>query len=130
MSDPNPGGLFASLRQLLGTVLETAQVRLELLGTELETEKRRLFDGFMFGAIALMCLGLGLLLLCVMVIALFWDSYRLAAVGGVACVFVAIGVALLVYARQRLRNALGLFYLSAAELQQDRDALQPDRRHD
>ena len=52
------GGLLASLRQLLFTLLETAQVRLELLGTELEAEKRRVLDALVFAAVALVCLAL------------------------------------------------------------------------
>jgi uncharacterized membrane protein YqjE len=44
MNDANSKGLFNSVRQLFGTGLELLQVRLELLGTELEVEKRRLFD--------------------------------------------------------------------------------------
>ena len=74
-------GLLASLRRLLGTVLEMAQVKLEIFGNELELEKRRLADGLLWGAAALVMLSLGLVLLCGFVVLLFWDGYRLAAHG-------------------------------------------------
>ena len=73
------GGLLASLRQLLFTLLETAQVRLELLGTELEAEKRRVLDALVFAAVALVCLALGLVLLCGTVVLMFPDDWRFAA---------------------------------------------------
>ena len=79
MAESKSGGLLGSLRQLLGTALETVHVRLELLGTELEFEKRRIFDGLVLGAVALVFLSLGLVLLCGTVILFFWEGYRLMA---------------------------------------------------
>lgn len=130
MGDPvQGGGLFASLSRLLGTVLETAQVRLELLGTEIEFEKRRLFDGLLWGAVALLVLGIGLVLLCGFIILLFWDGYRLAAVGVIATFFLAGGAFLMSVARKRLRNPSTMFAASVAELEQDRVGLQTPEQH-
>ena len=114
------GGLLASLRQLLFTLLETAQVRLELLGTELEAEKRRVLDALVFAAVALVCLALGLVLLCGTVVLMFPDDLRFAAAGGLALLFLAGGLGLLGLARRRLHNPLGIFHASAKELARDR----------
>ena len=113
-------GLFASLRQLLFTLLETAQVRLELLGTELEAEKRRIFDALVFAAIALVCLALGLVLLCATVILMFPDSWRFAVAGAMVLLFLAGGLGLLGLARRRLRSPSGMFHASVQELARDR----------
>jgi len=115
-----PDGLLASLKQLLKTVLETAQVRLELLGSELETEKSRVFDVLVMALLALVFLALGLVLLCAAVILLFPDGWRLAAAAGLAILFLAGGVALVFLARRRLRNPLGMFHASVQELARDR----------
>ena len=115
-----PDGLLASLKQLLKTVLETLQVRLELLGTELEVEKSRLFDVAVMALLALVFLALGLVLLCGTVILLFPDSWRLAAAAGLAMFFLAGGVALVFLARRRLRSPLGMFHASVKELARDR----------
>jgi uncharacterized membrane protein YqjE len=131
MSNPvQESGLFTSLRRFLHTALEIAQVRLDLLGNELELEKRRLFDGLLWGAFALLILGIGLVLFCGFVVLLFWDGYRLAAVGAMALLFLAGGVLLMGEARQRLRNASGMFSASLAELERDRAGLQASGQYE
>lgn len=124
------GGLFSSLGRLLGTVLEMAQVRLELLGTEVELEKRRLFDSVLLAIIALQLLGVGLLLLCGLVVLLVSDAYRLAAVGAMTLLFLAAGLALLQSARQRLQSPDGIFKASVTELERDRTGLQRGEPHE
>lgn len=124
MSEPVPGpGLLASLRQLMGTVLETAQLRLALLSNEVEQEKLRLFDGLLWAGLALLLLGLGALLLCAFFIVLFWDSHRLLALGTLALLFLGAGTVLLVRARRRLQSRGGMFNSSVAELARDRTEL-------
>lgn len=131
MSDPvRQSGLFASLSLLLGTVLEIAQVRLDLVGTEVELEKRRIFDGLLWGAVALLVLGIGLVLLCGFIVLLFWDGYRLPAVGAMALLFLFSSAALIREARRRLRRANGMFAASLAELERDRAGLQSPQRHE
>lgn len=131
MSNPvQESGLFASSRRLLATALEMAQVRLDLVGTEVELEKRRLFDGLLWGAVALLVLGVGLVLLCGFVILLFWDGYRLAAVGVMALLFLAGSVLLMREARVRLRNPTGMFSASIAELERDRAGLQASSQYE
>jgi uncharacterized membrane protein YqjE len=116
-----PGtGFLASLRQLLATLLETVQVRLELLGTELEQEKRRVFSALVLAAMALVGLTLGLVMLSIVVLLIFWDSYRVWAACALALLFGGGGAYLLVRAKQRLSAPSGLFAHSLAELQRDR----------
>ena len=131
MSDPvHDSGLFASLRRLLDTALEMAQVRLNLLGSELEIEKRRLFDGLLWGAVALLLLGVGMVLMCGFVVLLFWEGYRLAAVGVLALLFLAGAVLLMRQAQRRLRNPAGMFNASVNELERDRAELQASSQHE
>ena len=122
-------GFFSSLKQLLGTVLEIAQVRLELLGTEVELEKRRIFDGLMWAAMALLCMGIGLVLLCGFVILLLWDGYRIAAVGVLALLFVGLGTFLARDAMKRIQNSQTMFSASLNELKQDQTGLQQKNEH-
>lgn len=127
MKDPvRESGLFASLSRVFATALQMAQVRLQLLGTELELEKRRVFDGLLWGGLALVILGLGLVLLCGFVVLLFWDGYRLAAVGGMTLLFLTAGGLMLSHARKCLQNhnsSNSMFDASLAELKRDQSDL-------
>jgi uncharacterized membrane protein YqjE len=115
-------GLFGQLQQSLGTVIELLRVRLALLGTELGLEKQRLGAGLFWGAMAFMCLTVAAVLLCGFVLLLFWDGYRLAAMGILALLFLAGGLLLLQVAQRRLSAASNLFSTSLAELERDRAA--------
>jgi uncharacterized membrane protein YqjE len=123
-------GLFASLRRLLLTTLEVAQVRLDILGTEIELEKRRLLDGVLYASIAILVLGIGLILMCGFLILLFWDGYRLAAVGTLSVLFIVSGVLLLHSALRNFRMKKNIFSVSLAELESDRIALSTLRPHE
>lgn len=126
MTEPETGrGLFASLRRLLGSAIETVQVRLALLSNEIEQEKLRLFDGLLWAGLALLLLGLGTLLLCGFIVMLFWEEYRLAALGVLSALLLGLGAWLMQAARAHLRHPGGLFNTSVEELGRDRAALDP-----
>lgn len=117
-------GLFDSARRLLDTAVAVVQVRLELFGTELEQEKLRLADAVWQGALGLLLLGLALVGFFGFVVLLFWEGYRLPAIGVLTLAFAGGGVWLLRRARDGLRAPEGgPFALSLAELRRDRDGL-------
>jgi len=121
------GGLFRSLRRLLDTALDIAQVRLELFGSELEREKLRLFDALLRAAIGLVLVSLALVLAIAFVVLLFQETYRLPAVGVLTLAFGGGGWWLLHRAREGLRAAEGgPFALTLGEMRRDRDALGAD----
>jgi uncharacterized membrane protein YqjE len=116
-----PQPLMAGLRRLCGSALALAQVRLQLLGTELEQEKQRVVAAFVRAALGLLMIGLALVLAIAFVVLLFWEGHRLPAIGVLTVLLGGGGVLLL----QRARSALhagpgGPFALSLGELQRDR----------
>lgn len=117
---PSTPGLFASLRQLLSTTLEIAQVRLALLGTEFEREKLRIFDAVLWLGLSMLFLGVGVLLVSGFLVVLLWDSHRLATLGVLAGLFLGGGIGLLLMARQRLQSRGGMLESSLSELERDR----------
>jgi uncharacterized membrane protein YqjE len=119
------GGLFVSVRRVLATLLEIGQLRLELLGTEIELEKLRLFDALLLALAALFGLGVSVVLLCAFVVVLVGQTYRLHALAALIVLFVGASVWGLLAARERLRSPGRLFEASAAELARDRAALLP-----
>jgi uncharacterized membrane protein YqjE len=124
--DPGPSKrLLHRLHRMADLVLGLAQTRLELIGNELQLELLLAFDALMRGAAGLLLIAIGLLFFTAFVVALFWDSYRLVALGLSAGIFVAIGTALLLAARRRLQQVGQVFAASLAELAQDREQLRP-----
>lgn len=113
-------GLLASLRGMLGTTLTLLQTRLQLLATELEEERQRLLALLLWGAIAVLALGAGLVFLAVFLTVLLWDSHRLLVLGIFAAAFVTAGVLAVVLTMRLARSPSGLFGASLAELSRDR----------
>lgn len=120
------GGLAASLRRLVSSALELAQLRLELLGTELEQQKLHIASALFWGGLAVVLFLLSLVLLVALVLMLFWDGYRLQAASGLLLAFVVAGALAWRRARARLQTLPGAFALSVEELRRDRDALARD----
>ncbi|MBI5898045.1 MAG: phage holin family protein [Rhodocyclales bacterium] len=131
MVDDTPGGaasragLFASLKGLFGTSLALAQNRLQLLGVELAEERLRLLSLLAWGAIAVLCLGAGLIFLAVFLTVLLWDSHRLLALGIFSALFLSGGIVALVTTMSFAKAGSTLFKASLAELAKDREALAP-----
>ena len=121
MSEPlkPAGGLFASLRRLLVTALEMAQVRLDLFLTEFQQEKLRVFDSLLWAGVALMLIGVGVILLCGFVVILLWETHRLATLGVLTLLFLGSGALLMRAARNRLRSPAGALSATMEELQRD-----------
>jgi uncharacterized membrane protein YqjE len=118
-------GLFESLRQLLHTALDLAQVRLELLVADLQLEKLRLVEVALRALLGLLLLGLGLLLLIGFLLMLLWDGYRLPALGVLTVLCLGGGALLLQAAKRRLREGDELLAATRAEFERDRAALRP-----
>jgi uncharacterized membrane protein YqjE len=126
MTEPGAhGGLLVSLRRMLGTLLEIGQVRLQLLGNELEQEKLRIFDGLLLAGIGLMLVTVGTVLLCALVVLLFAEGYRIAALAIMTLAFIAGGVFAMRAGGQRLRGAGHMFQATLGEIAHDREALAP-----
>jgi uncharacterized membrane protein YqjE len=116
-------GLFDSLRRLLRTSLELAEVRLELLVSDLEFEKLRFVEAALRALLGLMLLGLGMVLVAGFVLLLLWDSHRLAALGVLALLCLGGGAGLLLAAKRRLQQGQGMLAATRAELQRDQAGL-------
>ncbi len=121
---PTGSGLFASLRRLAATGLEMAQVRADLVAAELAREKLRIFDGLLWAGLALLFGGLGLVLLIALVLVVFWDQHRVAALGILCAAFIVGAVLSALRARARLDSPDGLLPATRAELARDRAALE------
>lgn len=106
------------------------QVRLALLGTEIEFEKRRIFDAVLLGGISLILMGVGLILLFAFIVLMCPEVYRLRALGLMALASLFAGAGLMFAARQRLNTPAGLFRASITELKKDQAGLVKAETHE
>ena len=125
-------GLMGSVRRLLSTLTSVVSTRLELLANELQEERLRLTQMLLFASFALFCFGMGILLLTVFIVVLFWDDHRLAVLGALSVLFFALGTLMAILLRSKAQAKSRLFSASLAELAKDSEQLetshgQPDR---
>ena len=116
-------GLMGSAKRLLSTLTSIASTRLELLANELQEERLYLTQMLFFTLVALFCFGMGLLLLTVFIVVLFWDDHRLAVLGVLCALFFVFGTLIAVLLRSKAQAKSKLFSASLAELAKDREQL-------
>lgn len=126
MSATPPGaspGLLDSLTTLAATLAAMAHTRIALLSSDLEEDRAHLFALLILVLVALFCLGVGVLLAALLLVVLFWDSYRLLTLCILAGLFLTSGAAAWSLAVRKARSKPRLFSASLAELQKDRQHL-------
>lgn len=112
-------GLLVSIKRLLSTLVSVASTRLQLLANELEEERLHWERMLLYFLLTLFCFGMALMLLTVFVVVLFWDTHRLAVLGGAGGLFLLSGI-LLAYALLKIKQRKStLFSVSLAELAKD-----------
>lgn len=116
-------GLLDSIRKLAATLAGALQTRLEIFTTELEEAKLQLSQLLLLGLVALFCLGVGIILLAVFFVVLFWDSYRLVVLGVMTGLFLGMGIFAILTLRARTAENTKMFSTTLAELAKDHERL-------
>jgi uncharacterized membrane protein YqjE len=119
---PQPGPLD-SLRALGATFLALIGTRAELLVVELREEGERRKEMLVLAGVAAVFLGLGLLLVALFVVVLFWDTHRVVATGAVTLVYLGIGAGALARLREKARASPPPFESTLAEFAKDIEML-------
>jgi uncharacterized membrane protein YqjE len=117
---PGPAGFLSSLRSLGDGLLASAQDRLELVSIELQEEKLRLIRMFVWVSaivfLGMMAVVFGSLTL----VYLFWESARLAVLGGLTVFYAGALVVMIVAFRRHLARQPDPFSATRQELGEDR----------
>ena len=120
------GGLFESLKTLSVSLVGIVHTRLELLSVDITEEREHHTSMLVLGLVALFCFGVGIVLLSILIVAAFWESHRLVALGGLAGLFLATGAGVGWFALHKVRTKPRLFEASLAELVKDRQQLKAE----
>ncbi len=125
MDDPvgASDGVLGSLRRLLDAGLSIGRNRLELLAVELQEEKLRLVQIFILVSAVVAFALMSLTMLSLTLVVLFWESSRLAVLGGLSLFYLLATGAAWRLLSKRLGRQSEPFSGSIAEMKKDKEWL-------
>lgn len=122
---PAPTGILGAFKTLGDSLLGTVQDRMELFSLELQEEKLRLIRIFLWISTAvftgMMTVAFGSLT----IVYLFWESARIAVMGGLTAVYAAALIWVIVSFRRFLARQPTPFAATLNELGEDRECILP-----
>lgn len=122
-TDRPDAGILATLRRMGAQGLELLQLRIELVSTELEAEKLRLFAALTQILLGLLLVIAAVGMLSVSLILLCPDNWRWLGALALACTYGGAGWYCWRRASSQLSQPGGAFAGTVAELARDREAL-------
>jgi uncharacterized membrane protein YqjE len=118
-SSAHTAGFFGSLRALGSGLLATAKDRLELFSVELQEEKFRLIQLFVWISAAVFAAVMLITFASLTLVYWLWESARLAALGGLAIFYLVVLVAVLIALRRFIVRQPAPFAATRQELGED-----------
>lgn len=113
----------AALKRVAATLLGMGQTRLELAGVELAQARQNMVRTVLWSVLTALAVAFATLFVCVLVIALAWDTHRFIAIAGCAAFYVVMAVYFYVQLKDTLAAQPPLFEATIAELGRDKNAL-------
>jgi uncharacterized membrane protein YqjE len=117
---PDSPGILGSLRTLCDSFLATLEDRIGLVSIELQEEKYRLIQTFFWISSVLFSAVMAITFASLTLVYIFWDSARLAVLGGLAVLYALALVTLIVAFRRYLARQPELLGATLQELRHDR----------
>ena len=116
-------GLLDSLTVLAGSLVSIAHTRLELLSIDLEEDRIHLLSVVLLSLAALFSLVVGVVLVAILLVVIFWESHRLLVLGSLAVFFLVTGLVACGFALRKAKTKPRLFTASLLELFKDSQQL-------
>lgn len=120
-----PSSFLVSFRTLGESLLTTIQSRLELLSVELQEEKFRLVQTFIWISAAVFTGLMAITFASLTLVYLFWESARLAVLGGLTVFYFGALLTIIISFRRYLARQPKPFAATLHELGEDRACIQP-----
>jgi len=118
-------GMLDSAKRLLTTLVEIVETRLEIVANELEEQRVRFAQWVAVILATALLSGLAVFFASLFVVAMFWDTYRLGVVGGLALFYLVLAIIAAMVLRRRIKHRPHVFATILAELRKDRERLGP-----
>jgi uncharacterized membrane protein YqjE len=123
---PARPGIIGSFRALGDGLLASVQDRLALFSLELQEEKYRLIRVFLWISAAVFTGVMAIAFASLTLVYVFWESARLAVLGGLAFAYAAAFVVILLAFRRYLARQPRPFLATLEELGADRACIRPE----
>jgi uncharacterized membrane protein YqjE len=114
-----PFGLIGAVRSFAAGVLATVHERIELLTVEFQEEKHRLIRIFVWSSAAVFSGVMTLTFASLLLVYLFWETARLAVLGGLAAFYAAALVGIILVLRRILTRGPAPFAATIGALRDD-----------
>jgi uncharacterized membrane protein YqjE len=111
--------IVESVGRLGATLVDMLQTRLELAAVEMEEESRRLLGYLLLSLLALFLFGIAMLMVALLIVIVFWDSYRIAAASTVALLFLGAAAIVAFKVKSGFESKPRLLESTIAELKKD-----------
>ena len=117
---PAPVGFLSSLRSLGDGLLASAEDRIKLLSVEMQEEKFRLIQTFVWICAVVFTAIMAITFASLTLVYLFWENARLAVLGGLTIVYAGAVVAIIIAFRRFLARQPSPFAATLHEIGEDR----------
>jgi uncharacterized membrane protein YqjE len=122
---PVSTGFLEALRTLAAGLVGGVAQRLELFAVELQEEKLRLIQTFFWIGAAVFTGLLALVFASLTLVCLYWETARLAVLGGLTAFYASALLAIILALRRHLARQPRPFAATLEELQKDRACIRP-----
>lgn len=123
-ADNKGKGLFESLSTLSATMVAMLSTRLTLLSIDLEEERAHAILQLVLALTALFFIGVGLVLVSLLLVVIYWETQRILVLGILAGSFLLAGTVVAGFLLHKARTKPRLFAASLSELHKDRNQLE------
>lgn len=119
-------GILNSIRALADSLLGIVQDRLELVSVELQEEKLRLIQIFIWISAAIFTGMMAVTFASIFIVYLLWESARLAALGGLTLLYTVAAVTIVVCFRRYISRQPKPFAATLGEIKVDRTCIRTE----
>ena len=113
----------AAVKRVLASRLGMGNPRLQLAGVELAQARQQALRTVIWSLLCALAGAFASLFLCVLVIVLAWDTYRIAAIAGSVAFYAVIGVYFYLRVQAETGSQPAMFDATMAEWDRDRQAV-------
>ena len=124
--EPSSSGLLGNLRGFADSLIGSAHDRLELLAVELQEEKHRLIQIFIWISALVFLAMLAMVFASMALVVLFWETARVAIVCSLAGGYIAALIVVGLGFRRYLKRQPKPFAATLGELRADRECIRAD----